>query len=47
MGFPLSQRSLDRLEGVNPDMIRVGKKASELTTINYGVIWGMRTIGEQ
>ena len=47
MGFTLSQRSLDRLEGVNPDMIRVVKKAIELTKIDFGVICGMRTIEEQ
>ena len=47
MGFTLSQRSLDRLKGVNPDMIRVVKKAIELTKIDFGVICGMRTIEEQ
>ena len=47
MGFTLSQRSLDRLEGVNPDMIRVVKKAIDLTKIDFGVICGMRTIEEQ
>ena len=47
MGFTLSKRSLDRLEGVNPDMIRVVKKAIELTKIDFGVICGMRTIEEQ
>ena len=47
MGFTLSQRSLDRLEGVNDDMVRVVKKAIDLTKIDFGVICGMRTIEEQ
>ena len=47
MGFTLSQRSLDRLEGVHDDMIRVVKKAIDLTKIDFGVICGMRTIEEQ
>ena len=47
MGFTLSQRSLDRLEGVNEDMVRVVKKAIDLTKIDFGVICGMRTIEEQ
>ena len=47
MGFSLSQRSLDRLEGVNKDMVRVVKKAIDLTKIDFGVICGLRTIEEQ
>ncbi|MDB4301081.1 M15 family metallopeptidase [Flavobacteriaceae bacterium] len=47
MGFTLSQRSQDRLDGVNADMVRVVKKAIELTKIDFGVICGMRTVEEQ
>ncbi len=47
MGFTLSQRSLDRLEGVNEYMVRVVKKAIDLTKIDFGVICGLRTIEEQ
>jgi len=47
MGFTLSQRSLDRLEGVHNDMVRVVKKAIDLTKIDFGVICGLRTIEEQ
>ena len=43
MAFKLSQRSLDRLEGVKPDLINVVKRAIELTTIDFGVIEGVRT----
>lgn len=43
MAYKLSQRSLDRLEGVKPDLINVVKRAIELTTIDFGVIEGVRT----
>ena len=41
--FKLSQRSLDRLEGVKPDLVAVVKRAIELTKIDFGVIEGVRT----
>ena len=47
MGFTLSQRSLDKLEGVHDDMVRVVKKAIDLTKVDFGVICGLRTIEEQ
>ena len=47
MPFNLSQKSLDRLEGVNDDMVRVVKKAIDVTKIDFGVICGLRTIEEQ
>ena len=47
MAFTLSKRSLDRLEGVNDDMVRVVKKAIDVSKIDFGVICGMRTIEEQ
>ena len=43
MAYKLSQRSLDRLEGVKPELVNVVKRAIELTTIDFGVIEGMRT----
>ena len=43
MAFKLSQRSLDRLEGVKPDLVKVVKRAIELTTVDFGVIEGVRT----
>ena len=43
MAFKLSQRSLDRLEGVKPDLVNVVKRAIELTTVDFGVIEGVRT----
>ena len=38
MSFKLSQRSMDRLEGVHPDMIKVVTEAITLSKIDFGVI---------
>ena len=45
--FKLSQKSLDRLVGVNPDLIRVVKRAIELSPIDFAVVQGVRTQDEQ
>jgi len=45
--YKLSQRSLDRLDGVKPELVDVVKKAIELTTIDFGVVQGLRTEEEQ
>ena len=47
MSFKLSQRSLDKLEGVHPDMVKCVKSAIEYTKVDFGVICGMRTEAEQ
>ena len=47
MSFKLSQRSIDKMEGVDADLVAVTKRAIELTKIDFGVIYGMRTIQEQ
>ena len=47
MAFKLSKRSLGRLEGVDEGMIRVVKTAITFSTIDFGVIQGLRTIEEQ
>ena len=47
MAFKLSQRSLDKMEGVDAYLVAVTKRAIELTKIDFGVIYGMRTIQEQ
>ena len=43
MAFKLSKRSLGKLEGVKPELVEVVKRAIELTTIDFGVIEGVRT----
>ena len=47
MSFRLSQRSMDRLEGVHPDMTAVVERAIQLTEVDFGVTQGVRTLDEQ
>ena len=47
MGFKFGKKSKRELEGVHPDMLRVVKKALELSTIDFMVTDGLRTITEQ
>ena len=47
MAFNLSKRSLDKMAGVDENLVAVVKRAIELTKIDFGVIYGMRTIQEQ
>jgi len=45
--FRLSQRSLDKLEGVHPAMTGVVERAIQLTKVDFGVTQGVRTLEEQ
>jgi len=47
MTFKLSQQSLDKLNGVNDDLIAVVKRAIELTEIDFGVTEGLRSAERQ
>lgn len=47
MPFQLSQRSLDRLKGVKPELVEVVKRAIEISTIDFGVTEGLRTLETQ
>ena len=47
MSFELSQRSLDRLEGVEDTLVVVVKRAIELTKVDFGVSEGVRSIERQ
>ena len=47
MTYKLSQRSLDRLEGVDERLQAVVKSAIGATKTDFGVICGLRTIEEQ
>ena len=47
MPFKLSQRSLNKLEGVHPDLVAVVQRAIELTDVDFGVTYGVRTVEEQ
>lgn len=43
MSYRLSQRSLDRLIGVDPKLVAVVKRAIELSPIDFMVLEGVRT----
>jgi len=47
VSFSLSVRSNAKLNGVEPSLVAVTKRAIELTKIDFGVIYGMRTEEEQ
>lgn len=47
MPYALSARSRNRLAGVHPDLVRVVKRAIEITTCDFGVTCGVRTPAEQ
>jgi len=47
MGFSLSARSLKSLEGVHPDMVKVVKRAIQITDIDFVVTEGLRTTAKQ
>ena len=47
MTFKLSQRSLSKLEGVDPRLVAVVKRAIELTKVDFGVTEGLRTVERQ
>jgi peptidoglycan L-alanyl-D-glutamate endopeptidase CwlK len=47
MSYALGSRSLGRLEGVHPDLVRVVKRAIEITTQDFMVTEGLRTLARQ
>ena len=47
MTFKLSRRSLERLQKVHPDMVKVVLLAIELTEVDFGVTEGVRTVERQ
>lgn len=47
MSYQLSQRSLDRLEGVDERLVKIVCRAIEITDTDFGVIQGLRTEEEQ
>ena len=47
MSIILGQRSLSRLEGVHPDLVRVVKKAAALSSLDFTVLEGLRTVARQ
>ena len=47
MSTVLGQRSLARLEGVHPDLVRVIKKAAAMSDMDFMVLEGLRTVERQ
>jgi peptidoglycan L-alanyl-D-glutamate endopeptidase CwlK len=47
MSIVLGQRSLSRLEGVHPDLVRVVKKAAAMSPLDFTVLEGLRTVDRQ
>jgi peptidoglycan LD-endopeptidase CwlK len=43
MTFRLSQKSIDRLSGVHPDLVAVVKRALEITEVDFAVLEGVRS----
>tara|TARA_R110000782_G_scaffold218427_1_gene305824 strand:- start:34342 stop:34845 length:504 start_codon:yes stop_codon:yes gene_type:complete len=47
MAFKFSQRSLDRLKGLHPDLVSVMTLALERSTLDFTVLEGVRTMERQ
>lgn len=47
MSFRFSARSLAKLEGVHPDLVRVVHRALELSKVDFSVVEGLRTVEQQ
>jgi peptidoglycan L-alanyl-D-glutamate endopeptidase CwlK len=45
--FIFSQRSEGNLNGIHPDLIKVARRALELSVVDFGVIEGLRTMERQ
>ena len=45
--FKLSRRSLERMQGIHPDLVKVVLLAIQLTEVDFGVTEGLRTIEKQ
>ena len=47
MAFKLSGRSLNKLEGVHPVLVDTVKRAIQVSKVDFGVIYGVRSLAEQ
>lgn len=47
MSFRFSKRSLARMEGVHPDLVRVARRALELSEVDFMVTEGLRSTARQ
>jgi peptidoglycan L-alanyl-D-glutamate endopeptidase CwlK len=47
MTYVLGRGSLSKLTGVHPDLVRVVKRAIEITPVDFTVLEGVRTVAQQ
>jgi len=47
VSFEFGRKSLAKLEGVHPNLVRVAKKAITLSPIDFGISQGVRTLEQQ
>lgn len=47
LSFSLGEKSMNRLEGVHEDLVKVVKKAITITTVDFCVLEGLRTVERQ
>ncbi len=47
MGFKLSQRSIDRMAGVNADLVKVVQLAITRSPLDFSITEGLRTVERQ
>lgn len=47
MSYRLSKRSIGRLEGVHPDLVQVVMEAIRITSVDFTVLEGLRSVDRQ
>lgn len=47
MGYKLGLRSKQRLKGVHPDLVKVVKRAIEISEVDFTVLEGLRSVDRQ
>ena len=47
MSITLGSRSLSRLEGVHPDIVKMVRRAAEISDMDFAVLEGLRTLERQ
>jgi hypothetical protein len=45
--FKFSQKSINNLKGVKPQLVKVVERALQLSTVDFGVREGLRTVAQQ
>ena len=45
--FKFSQRSENNMKGVNPDLVKIVRRALQLSPVDFGITEGLRTVERQ